>query len=541
MVAALRRTLQARQGGQAVEVIETHISLVLLAGGLAYKLKKALNLGFLDFTTLAARQHFCAEELRLNRRLAPALYLGAVPITGSVAAPEIGGAGPIIDCAVEMRAFAQDGLWDRVAARGELRAAHVDELASLLSDFHRDATVAETGTRFGGPPQVRAPMLENLDALAGLLDDDASRSRLARLQAWEATAFAELEPAFAQRQRDGCVRECHGDLHLGNVTLIDGVSTVFDCIEFNDDFRWIDVVSDLAFMAMDLRGHGLPQLSHRFVNAYLQRSGDYAGARMLKYYLVHRALVRAKVSALRAGQAQAGATAPDAAAAARHFLELAELQGASAGAALMITHGLSGSGKTTQTQGLVETAGAIRVRADVERKRLHGLDELARSGSGLNTGLYSEAATRGTYARLCELAIPILQGGMRVVLDATFLRREQRQQACRTAAALGVPFFILDFDADLQQLRHRIAQRAAQGRDAAEADTRVLDAQRESAEPLAADELPRVIRCTHGGPGTAGAAASIDADWSALLRRLDGATVSAGGGPPPPVAARPGP
>ena len=507
MVEFLQRSLRAQTGAEVL-MIETHISFVLVASDFAYKFKKAIDPGFLDFTTLARRRHFCDEELRLNRRLAPALYLDVVPVTGSLDAPRLAGTGAVIDCAVRMRPFAQDALWDRIAARGALQASHVDALIGPLCDFHGAAAVADATGALGTAAQVRAQMLDNLAALETLLTGGNDRARLDTLRRWEGKAFAALQGAFAERLHAGRVRECHGDLHLGNVAQIEGRPTVFDCIEFNDEFRWIDVMSDLAFLAMDLQAHSRADLAHRVVNAYLERSGDHAGARVLRYYTVHRALVRAKVAGLRAAQQALPAAAP-----AHAYLELALAAARAPAPALLITHGPSGSGKTTLTQGLVEALGAIRLRADVERKRLFGLDALARSGAALNGGPYSSEATRATYARLCELARPALEGGYNVVLDATFLHREQRDSARRLAAALGLRFVILDFTVDEAVLRERVRQRAARADDASEADLAVLAAQLRDAEPLGADERAVVLECRSLSVLADG---TPQADWSAL-------------------------
>lgn len=507
MVAALRRQLASHAAGgdntaaddrgDEVRLFETHISFVLVAGGSAYKLKKAVNPGFLDDTTVAARRHHCEEELRLNRRLAPALYLGVLPIAGTPDAPVLGGPGEPIDWAVHMRAFEQDGLWDRVLARGKLRPGHIDELAGLLCSLHRQAAVAGAHTRFGSPGQVRAPMLDNLAELARLLPDESDRAALHALRTWESAEFTALEPVFEQRRRDGRVRECHGDLHLGNVVLIDGRTTVFDGIEFNDDFRWIDTISDLAFMAMDLSCHDRPDLAHRLVNAVLEGSDDFAGARVLRYYQVHRALVRAKVAVLRSAQA-VGLASIEALALARRYLAQAGRCARPGRPSLSITHGFSGSGKSTAAQALVESAGAIRIRADVERKRLFGLQAAERSGSALGAGLYTPEATAATYARLCALAVPVLQAGLPVVLDASFLRRSQRDEARRLARNQGVPCAILDADVDRDILRRRVQQRAALAADPSEADLQVLEAQFRSAEPLDDDEQALARRIGDG-------------------------------------------
>ena len=497
--AALVRALQRRLGSAGdgpASLIETHISYVLVCGERAYKVKKALRTSFLDQSTLARRQHACAEELRLNRRLAPDLYLGVVPVTGPAADPQLDGPGDPIEVAVAMRSFAQQDLWDARAARQDLHAAQIDELVRVLVPFHAAAAVAPARGRLGSPAQVRAPLEDSLVDLVRLLDAPRAAATLHRLFDWELDAGRRLEPVMAQRLSAGRVRECHGDLHLGNVTTIAGRATVFDGIDFNDDFRWIDVASELAFMAMDLHAHGLSGLAHRFVNGYLEASDDYDAVQVLDYYLVHRALIRAKVALLRAlqcgGQPAGADEAERQRLAADRYLALAlrfsRLDPAGTPPLLLLTHGWSGSGKSTAAQRLVESRGAVRIRADVERKRLAGLQPLDRAPAGTQPDLYSAATTAATYDRLNRLAVPVLRGGYPVVLDATFLRLAQRQAARAVAAKQGAGCRILDLQVDVDVARQRLRLRAEQAHDPSDADERVLDAQIRTAEPLQADE-----------------------------------------------------
>ena len=515
LVQALRSALQALQPTGRVELIETHISFVLLAGALAYKIKKAVNLGFLDFTTTASRRFFCDEELRLNRRIAPALYLEVLPITGSVERPVLGGDGPPLDWALMMRAFAQADLWDRLAARGALQAHHVDALAQALVAFHREAAVARPDDPCGQPAQVREPVQDSLRALVALVREPGERDALAALTAWEAQTFARLERIFSQRLCDGFVRECHGDLHLGNVTQVDGRTTMFDCLEFSAALRWTDVMSDAAFMAMDLHAHRLPRLAQRFVNAYMQSSGDVGGLRVLRYHAVYRALVRAKIAALR--REQAGADRDAATRDVARYLEAAQAFSRPAAPALIVTHGFSGSGKTLATQSLLELCGAIRLRADVERKRLFGMPALACSDAMAKPALYSSAATEATQARLRHGAEQALAGGFAAIFDATFLARAQRDQARALAECLGVRFAIVDFVASPATLRQRVAQRAMRADDASEADVAVLEHQLSNAEPLAVDERADVVSFDAEAEFDE---AGMPARWAPLLRRL---------------------
>ncbi len=483
IVAQLMRQLRAAQPLRAVALIETHISFVLLSGEFAYKIKKAVNLGFLDFTTLAQRRHFCEEELRLNRRLAPQIYLEIVPVTAAAGEPALGSEGRVVDVALKMRAFAQDELWEQRVLQGRLEPGHVEQLAQGLCEFHHHAAVASGDSPYGVPVHARAPVLDTLDALDALLGPD-HRGLLAELRRWEARAFVDLQGLMAKRRLAGRVRECHGDLHLANVTTIDEVPTPFDCLEFDPQLRWIDVMGDVAFLAMDLHAHARADLAHRFVNAYLECSGDYEGARVLRYHIVSRALVRAKVAALRGAPEQAKVQA---------YLDVARGCAAASAPMLFVTHGFSGSGKTTWTGAWLEATGAIRIRADVQRKRLAQLPPDARTDSALRAGLYSPARSVATQERLRDAAKSVLLGGFSAILDATFLQREPRDLARALARELGVRFVILDFQTSAATLRERILARHARGTDASEADLAVLDDQLQSHAPLAEDERAEVI------------------------------------------------
>jgi hypothetical protein len=514
LIAALRAPACYAHAVEKVELIQTHISCVLLAGDYAYKIKKPLNLGFLDFSTLDARRHYCEEELRLNRRTAPGLYLDVIPISGSESAPVLAGRGPAIEYALRMRRFEQDALLDRMARRGALAPQHIDALAAGIAAFHEGIERAGPDRPFGSPQRILTPALQNFDQMLPLVDARPDLALLARLRDWTAREHAALAAVFAARKRDGWVRECHGDLHLGNIALLQGVPTPFDGIEFNPDFRWTDVMNDVAFMVMDLLDHRLPRLAFRFLNAYLEFTGDYAGVRVLRYYLVYRALVRAKVSCLRAHQAGIAAREhSDLEREYRRHLHLAERMAVPAHPALLIMHGLSGSGKTTVAQGLLEALGAVRLRSDVERKRLHGLSPHARSGSALNTGLYAPGANERTYEQLAGLAHELLAARYPVIVDAAFLKRSLRDRFAQLARDAGAAFAIASCTAPAATLRGRVAARARDPRDASEAGPEVLERQFAIEEPLAADEAGQVIAIDTGhGAGAPEAAA--------LARRL---------------------
>ncbi len=493
LITALRTTLPGASPAAPATLIETHISWVLLAGGLAYKLKKAVDLGFLDFTTLAARRHFCDEELRLNRRLAPDIYLDVVAIHGTPDAPILDGEGPAIEFAVKMREFPQDALASHALARGELANAHFDALAADIAAFHGSIAVAPADGEFGRPEDILQAALTNFAVIRLTADDPAERAELDALRDWTEREFAARAAMFERRRQQGFVRECHGDLHLGNMVLQDARLVVFDCIEFNPRLRWIDVISEVAFTVMDLVDRGSPALAHRFLNDYLELTGDYAGLALLWFYLVYRAMVRAKVMRLRIAQIAPGADEAALLAEYRGYLDLARRFSRPPRPALVITHGLSGCGKTTLSGLLLEATGAVRIRTDVERKRLHGLKPEQRSGSGLAGGLYAAAATQETYAEVAALARAVVLAGEIAIVDATCLARWQRDLFRRLAAELAVPFVIVSFTASVATLRERLARRSRTGGGASEADVAVLEHQLATQQPLAADELPDVV------------------------------------------------
>jgi aminoglycoside phosphotransferase family enzyme/predicted kinase len=476
---------------ERVELIETHISWVLLTGRYAYKVKKGVDFGFLDYSTLEKRQRQCAEELRLNRRTAPQLYLEVVPIGGSAEAPRLA-QKPAIEYAVKMHQFAQQALLSQVAARGELGEAHSLALAEMLAAFHAAVAVAPPDSPYGTPQAVYHPVAENFSQLRERLDDAALCRRLDALEQVSQAFFEQHRALFARRKAEGFIRDCHGDLHLNNILLrdVDGAPMLFDCIEFNPNLRIIDVISELAFLLMDLDEHGRGDLANLLLNRYLELGGDYAALPLLPFYLGYRAMVRAKVAALRLDQPGLDAplrTAVHAELGA--YLNLAERYARPGRPRLLLTHGLSGSGKTTLTSPLLAVPGVVRLRSDVERKRLFGLTAGAASHSAPGENIYSPDATRRTYQHLHQLARAALEGGYQVIVDATFLERAERDAFRQLAGQLHVPFTLLHFEADTLTLRQRVAARAAQGADASEADNTVLARQLAHYQPLGEDEM----------------------------------------------------
>lgn len=498
-----------------VQVVETHISWVLLAGRYAYKIKKAVDLGFLDFTTLASRKFCCEEELRLNRRLAPNIYLEVIPVGGSYEHP-VFGAQPAIEYAVKMHRFPAGNLLNKLLAQGRVTPQHMEGLAGLLARFHRDLLPAVSDAAYGTAASIRAAAMQNFRQLQSLLSDEADCKRLSVIKQLTEVEYAACENIFSARRAQGYVRECHGDLHLGNIALIQDEPVPFDGIEFNPDLRWLDVMNEAAFPVMDLLQHRQTALAFRFLNSYLEAGGDYAGITTLRFYLAYHAMVRAKVGAIRASQQDMAKRAKaNELAACRNYLTLAELCLTQRHPALIITHGLPGSGKTTFAQMAIERLAAIRIRSDVERKRLFGLSALDTSRSGEN--IYSREATRRTYARLLELARTLLAAGFPVIVDAAFLMRGEREQFRELAQSMDVPFAIASIRAPDAVLRARIARRQARAQDASEADASVLKMLQAVQEPLTTRErgcCVEFVGAARNKPGT-------PQSWNRLLQLLD--------------------
>lgn len=501
LLEALRRPALYPHPVDTVEHVETHISHVLLAGEFAYKIKKPLDLGFLDFSTLARRRFCCEEELRLNSRLAPRMYQAVVGFTGTPRAPVINGDGEPFEYAVRMKRFDRGQELDRLLEAGRLPREWMDELAGIVAAFHRDIPRCGADSPLGAPGAVLQPMEENFEQLAPLLDGPGHQRQLAALREYTRAGYQRLRPLLARRHREGFVRECHGDMHLGNMTRFDGALVIFDGIEFSEALRWIDVISEVAFLTMDLTDRGAPAHAARFFNAWLEHSGDYEGVALLRFYEIYRAMVRAKVAGIRMSQARAGEAGNrrrDALRACEGYLRLAGRLSRGAAPALFINHGLSGSGKTIRSQAVVEALGAIRIRSDVERKRLAGMDALQRGDSEVGAGIYSRDMSRRTYVRLEQLCEDILGAGFPVIADATFLRRADRRRFLQLARRLHVPCAILDHRAPEPVLRQRIRARSERDDEASDAGLAVLDHQLGVIEPPQDDEP--VIAVEHDCP-----------------------------------------
>lgn len=471
-----------------VRLVETHISRVFLAGDFAYKLKKPVWFGFLDFRSVEARRHFCFEELRLNRRFAPGLYLDVVAIVRGPEGPRVAGEGELIDFAVRMRRFPDGALLAERAAAGTVPIVLWTTLGADIARLHRSLPRAPAGDedREGVPPHFRDALAENFRQCRAYVRE---REDVALLNAVEERTWADwrrLESLLWRRHEEGAVRECHGDLHLGNLLVEGDRVLAFDCIEFNARLRWIDVMNEIAFLVMDCEARGVAEGGFLALNAWLEESGDYAAMAIFDTCRAYRAMVRAKV-ALLAGRPPLESGSP-VQAEFRRYLSLADGYGQPHTRFLAITCGVSGSGKSTLALALAGKLQAVRVRADVERKRLFGLGADADTRAPGMPDIYTRDASARTFDRLEALAGLVLAAGHPVIVDATFIQRSLRERFRALAERLGVPFRIVHCDASPTELRRRVSARRASGNDASEADVAVLESQLAVCEPPGGEE-----------------------------------------------------
>jgi len=502
IVASLRCPDAYPYAVDAVEFIETHISWVLLAGDFAYKIKKPLNLGFLDFSTLARRRFYCEEEVRLNRLWAPDIYLDVVPITLDEDQAKIGGDGCAIEYAVRMRRFDPAMCLDVQLADGKLTITDMRELAEMLAKRHEAAPVIAPDLRTQTVSRAIELIRENFPPLRNNIDT----SLYDELYDWTTHQLDELTPVLWQRFDDGFFRQCHGDLHLRNIVrLADGITT-FDCIEFSTDLQNTDVMADIAFLIMDLVAKQRVDLAAHCINRYLEVTGDYEGLRVFNLYFTYRCLVRAKVAVIRSAERQDANDRRKDLEKAQRYCAMARRQATPKSPLLVAMNGYSGSGKTWVSGQLMAALPAIRIRSDIERKRLLRLEETASSLSGIATGAYARDVSDKLYSKLHALAAGLLLAGHNVVLDASYLHLAQRDAARAVAKRCQAGFVFLRTMADDTVLRDRIRARAG---DASEADTKVLDYQLQNADSLSTEELRLTVNCN-----------SADVDIAQLVARI---------------------
>jgi hypothetical protein len=482
-----------------LRVCETNISWVVLTGLYAYKIKKNVRFAFIDASTLAKRHLLCEEELRLNQRLSPALYLDVVPITREPGGLRVDGEGVIAEYAVRMRQFDASQELSALLDHHDVDPRELADLGLRMARFHEDAAAAAFDESFPHTAQLHHAVLGNLATLLCHVDGVAGLPELGHLIDWTHDFLHDSLPQLHMRELRGAIRECHGDLHTRNIARWEGQLLPFDCLEFDPKLRWIDVMNDVAFLVMDLTAHGRKDLASAFLNAYLERTGDYDGVRHLPFYSVYRALVRAMVDSL--------AVKGDAEKRREFQCRLRKRVKAAAEFAtqptptLFIMYGPSGSGKSWLSERLAPLLGAIRIRSDVERKRLGGFVSMPGvGGDGYEEGLYAPAMSHRTYAHLLECAESCLKGGMNAIVDAAFLKMEHRHLFRDMAARKGVEFIILSCEVDSTARAERVRERAASGIGPSDAGLNILEHQLRSQERLGADEQLHVIEVETAQP-----------------------------------------
>ncbi len=473
--------------------LHTHISDVFLAGAYAYKVKKPVELGFLDFTALSSRRQACEDEVRLNRRLAPQIYLGVVPIRDVGGNFKVGsgsddGGAEIADYAVKMVRMPQEGMLDRLAAAGNLDHDQMRDVARQLARFHGLAEHGPHIDLYGSLDNIADHIRQNFAQTEPYIGRSITRSQFERIRSYTQNFMHTNAALFSARVSAGRIVDGHGDLHLRNMCLYGDAVAIFDCIEFSQRFRAGDVIGDIAFLTMDLDARNLPRLGNCFLNEYLQRTDDYAGLAVLDFYQTYRACVRGKVASFLLDGASSEAQRLAAANEASHYFNLAREYTTGRAGGLLITCGPSASGKTTIARQAAEAVGGITVRSDAVRKHLAGLQLEQHQATSYARGIYSTEMTEQTYKTLLQNAREIVSSGRWAILDATFLRRTYRLQAAALARSLGTAFGIICCCTPRSELERRLDLRSRTQGDISDATHAVLHQQLQDFETPQRDE-----------------------------------------------------
>lgn len=478
------------------QVIDTHISRIFITEEHAYKLKKPVNFGFLDYSTVEKRHHYCQEELRLNGRFSEGLYLDVVPLyevngcyyeESSLPNDIHNASKSAVDYVVKMRLFDQQNLLKNRLETEPLSVNQFQNLGYYVASVHEPLARSDEDSAFGSEAILLEPMLENFEHIRTVLHDNHVDLDLNHLELYTQNTFKDLQSVFYERKTKGFIRECHGDLHLNNIIFQDDHFTLFDGIEFNDKLRWIDTISEMAFLLMDLEYNDDFTGASVVLNAYLEYSGDYEGLAVLNFYKVYRAMVRAKVAALRYQQENEDALLEEC----FNYLRLATQYTHEPSKCLAITFGISGSGKTYLSRRLAPSLRAVHLRSDVERKRLFNLKPLDSSQG--HPEMYTVDTTQQVFKKLKSLAEYALKYGFSVIVDATFLKQEQRTAFEELASWLDIPFTIIHCQAPETELEKRLDSRNRTGNDASEADQKIMKMQLEFCEALTEAETKHRI------------------------------------------------
>lgn len=473
-----------------VELRQTHISYVFIADDLVYKLKKPFDFGFLDYTTLEKRKHFCEEEVRLNRRLCEDTYLGVVPVVSSGGEVTVGGDGEILDYAVQMRRLPEERMMSHLLERDAIVPAMLSALAERIASFHMSSERNPEIDSFGGRETAALNWRENFEQTEPYLGRTITHPQFGDIQVFVDKVLEFDGELFTQRVAEGRARDCHGDMRTDAVCFEEDRVSIYDCIEFNERFRYSDAAADIAFLAMDLEFRGRRDLSDELLGRYLSYTFDSTLPLLLPFYKCYRAYVRGKVDGFQLDQPEISeAQKAQVTADAHRYFELAHSYAMqSSPHALMITIGVTGSGKSYLANALAAHIGAVILSSDVTRKRLLDIEPGERHFEPFEQGIYDPEVTERTYAALVDEARPWLEKGKPVILDASFLKQEQREAARLLAAETNAGFLAIECDADEQTVWERLSERHDDKRVVSDGRWEIYQKQQERREPV--DELP---------------------------------------------------
>jgi aminoglycoside phosphotransferase family enzyme/predicted kinase len=449
-----------------VQVLQTHISYVFLAGDFAFKVKKPVDFGFLDFSTLEKRRFYCEEELRLNQRLCPELYLEVIPITRHNQSVELNGAGEVVDYAVKMQRFPQERIMTNVLQHESIGSDVIEHICSTLVNFYNSYPSTPEITQYGGVEAVKQNINENFEQTQSKIDITIPQKTFEKIQNINNHFFTAKAGVFHKRQKGGFIHDCHGDLHSGNIVLTDSVQ-IFDCIEFNKRFRFCDVASDIGFLAMDLDFLNHPFLSSHLIHCYVQQSDDSDIFSVLNFYKCYRAYVRGKVAGFQLDDPHISKKNKDKAIdtaqayfrLSQYYSRLMEIELLQKKPVLILVAGLTGTGKSTLARKLAIDYTAELVNTDVVRKEMAGIDKYEPHRDAFNTGLYDPKNIDHTYKQVIEKAQSILTQGHSVVIDATFVYNRHRTRAITLAQHLHIPLLVIQCTCKPTIVKQRLEKR----------------------------------------------------------------------------------
>ncbi len=464
LIAALQNPRIYPENPKKIDLVQTHISLIFLTGERVYKIKKPVNFGFLDFTTLEKRKFYCQQEVDLNRRLSPELYLGVVEIRAQKGQISIGkGPGEIIEYAVLMKQLPSDCLMDRWLTRGAITPEMIEKIAAKIALFHSRAATNPEIAAFGKIQTVQANIEENFTQTEKYLGRAFSTDTYREIQENNRRFMENQLPLFRKRVAEGKVRDCHGDLHLQHICLGKEI-LIFDCIEFNQRFRYSDVAADIAFLLMDIDFRGEPMLSAHLASAYLKNSQDWQIFLLLNFYKSYRAYVRAKVTCFRLDDPVISSAEKNSALEeAKRYFNLSHYYALKMNRpVLLVTCGLMGTGKSTIARSVSEALGWELLRSDVLRKELAHISPLEHRFEEFHQGIYSPDFSRKTYQALFEQALALLNSGQSVILDGSFKKQVDRQEALAVARDSNADFLLIECQCSEEEIQRRMARRAAE-------------------------------------------------------------------------------